>query len=799
MYNFGRLDFPNQHVSYAEKQEVDWYAKCCDYVIEAGIACKADFNVEEKFNILLGNIPREYYRKTLNPYNEKDENLTRFPATMRNYDMMKSIIRRYIGEYIKNPHDFIVGANNPEVVFARDAELGKQIMMLAEQAVAKKIQESYMQFVNEGNNPEQFNPEQAVDIEAFIKEFNENFIDDISAQGQDLINVIDDLTDAFTIYARAYFEFVAFGACYTYRDVVGNQLIKRVVSVRDAFPVPNDNILVEDYDMFAERRMMTLQQIIDEYYDMLDDKDKEYLDTYYINGRNISQDDKGLLYWDNYRQRYPDRCAKFSDKEREYFKSEPLMVRDFNTNLIEVWHVVWRGQVKKGILTYQAGGIIGERVVDEDYKLNIEAGDINIEWIWEPQVFEADRIGTRNNAVYPYKCRPIAYNRNGKLPYNGIMELLPGFGRFSIIDIVLPYQVFGNIVAYHREMAIAKNKLNVLMIARSLLGKVPEDTIYRMAADGVLYIDDEDDQGMLKAQQTRMLNSQTSDYITQLGQLLAENEQAAMNKVDMTPQRYGEIANSAGKGVTEQAIIRGSMGSVIVEFMFDHMRAHDYQRDLDYSKLAWVDGLQTSYKDKNNGQLKYFSLDVNSHLYADYVIMPKLSAKERDKLNQYKQFAFSAAQNGDAAMAAAAIDGDNTAEIKKAINKFQELNRQHEEQMKQLDAQNAQALQQYELDKIQAQGEQDRQTLSLEKYLDSQIEAVKAMLSSTGGDSAASLAATNAVNVAKNNIEREKVMNERQKIANDAKAQQLKAATDVYKADTQYKIAKENKNQYDKK
>ena len=36
MYNFGRLDFPNQHVSYAEKQEVDWYAKCCDYVIEAG-------------------------------------------------------------------------------------------------------------------------------------------------------------------------------------------------------------------------------------------------------------------------------------------------------------------------------------------------------------------------------------------------------------------------------------------------------------------------------------------------------------------------------------------------------------------------------------------------------------------------------------------------------------------------------------------------------------------------------------------------------------------------------------------
>ena len=30
------------------------------------------------------------------------------------------------------------------------------------------------------------------------------------------------------------------------------------------------------------------------------------------------------------------------------------------------------------------------------------------------------------------------------------------------------------------------------MIAKSLLGKKPAETIYRMAADGVLYIDDED-------------------------------------------------------------------------------------------------------------------------------------------------------------------------------------------------------------------------------------------------------------------------------------------------------------------
>ena len=80
------------------------------------------------------------------------------------------------------------------------------------------------------------------------------------------------------------------------------------------------------------------------------------------------------------------------------------------------------------------------------------------------------RIGTRNDSIYPYGARAIAFNRNGKLPYNGINELLPGFGKFSIVEILTPYQVFYNIVAYHREMTIAKNKISILMLAKSLLG-----------------------------------------------------------------------------------------------------------------------------------------------------------------------------------------------------------------------------------------------------------------------------------------------------------------------------------------
>ena len=201
-----------------------------------------------------------------------------------------------------------------------------------------------------------------------------------------------------------------------------------------------------------------------------------------------------------------------------------------------------------------------------------------------------------------------------------------------------------------------------------------------------------------------------------------------------------------------------------------------------------------TYKRKNDSQIQYFSLDVEKHLYADYIVKAKLSAKERDKLNQYKQFAFSAAQNGDMNMAVAAIEGDNSADIKKMIMKFQQIKTQNEQTMKQMEQQMKQMEQEFELKKISATGEQNRQTIALEKYLDSQIEQLKAF---TNGDNGAENYMTAQANIAKNNIEREKLNIERNKNRTDAEINKEKIKADIYKADTQYKIAKANKNKYD--
>lgn len=796
--------FPQQRVDGATKQKPEWYANCIDYVINAGLACNDRSKDETMLSIQRGMIPDDYYKKTLNPYNSTNEKYTRFPATMRNLDIMNDIIRRYVSEYFKGVHEFIVGANNPEIVLNKNAKLKEEIGKLAQQAFQAEFEKQYQAMVQQaqqqGQDPNTIDPQEAMpDPEQFVKEFNEKYIDDESKQAQDVLDYIRAITEDNLIYLSAFFNYSALGECYSYADVRGNKFIKENVPVLEAYPVPNDKFFVEDYDMFARKMLLSYQQIIDMFDDNLTDKDRKFLETYYAKDNTTGP--VTMLSYSQMFENYPDVCGKFGKEERELFKKDPVRVSEVNSNLYEVWHVVWRGEAKQGILTYiNEIGIQTTRIVDEDYQLNKEAGDISIEWAYEPQVYEGYRIGHRYASIYPIKARPIAFNRGGKLPYNGIMEILPYMGKFSIIKLITPYQIMRNIFAYHREMVIAKNKMLILLLPESLIASNTEDKLYKMAADGVLLVDDDEDSNGVKMQQIRMLNASMGDYIRQITDLMEATKLEAREMVDMNMQRYGDIAQSAGASTTQEAITRSSMGMVILVQMFDEFRKHDYNRDLDYCKLAYIDGLDTSYWDAL-GQRRFISLDVNSFVASDYSTTVRNDQKELDKLQQLRQWAFSAAQNGDLDMALAAISGDNVTQIKATVEKFMEIKRQHEEQMKQIDQMLKQEELQNKITEIQAKGEEDRKTAELKYYYEMQLKYVDVDMSLMGTASQDDGAKTRLQQIAeanKNQIEQQKLQLTRQQMQadlyNKAADRQVKREDMASKE----KIAKMNKNKYDK-
>ena len=809
MFNNLSFQFPKQQVDAVTKAKPDWYANSIDYIIGLGLSLNDRTETETMLNVLHGDLPQEFYKKTLNPYNATNERFKRFPATLRNYDIMSDIIRRYIGEYFKGTHDFAVGANNPDIVFERNQALKEKVMQAAQQAFQQEFERKYKEAVEQaqgqGQSPESINPQEVMpDPEEFIAKFNQDYIDRESKQGQDILNYIRDLTNDAQIYLTAFFNYCSLGECYTYTELRGNKIIKECVPAIEAFPIPNNQFMVEDHDMFARRIMMSYNQILDVFEDDLTDKDKSYLDDIY-NTSSSASTKVVQLGWNQLFEKYPNVCSKFTDEERKLYKSQPLTPSVNNSNLYEVWHVVWKGFARQGILTYiNQLGFQEQRIVEEDYEFNPEAGDINIEWKYKTQVYEGYRIGTRYNGIYPVKARPILYERKGKLPYNGIQELLPYCGKFSIIQIITPFQVLRNIISYHQEMVIAKNKMLILLLPKSLVASETEDAIYRMAADGVLPIDDEEDAAGVKMQNIRLLNANMGQYITELSNLNEAIKQEARELVDMNAQRYGQIAQSAGASTTQNAISQSSTGSVLIFQMFDLLRCADYNRDLDFAKCAYVEGLETSYIDKTTGKKHYLSLDVNSFVNSDYSTTVRNNGKEMDKIQQLKQWAFSAAQNGDLESALAAIQGDNVAAISDNIRQFSEIRRQHEEQMKQMDQAIQEQANQMKLQEISAKGDQDRQTLALKAQYDLQLEYAKgdiALLGDTNpqNDDYAKTQLAKLQEESKRASEAAKIQLERQKIAMDAYNKAADRQVKREEMANQLKIAKTNKNRYDKK
>jgi hypothetical protein len=144
----------------------------------------------------------------------------------------------------------------------------------------------------------------------------------------------------------------------------------------------------------------------------------------------------------------------------------------------------------------------------------------------------------------------------------------------------------------------------------------------------------------------------------------------------MNPQRYGDIDTSAGKGTTEEAIVRSSMGSVIIFTMFEKFLEKEYLADLEYSKVAYINGKKGSYTD-NDGNTKFLDLDIDKHILANYGLHVVSSVTQNEKKRKLENLAFAAAQNGEFKLGIEAVLSDNIASIKKAFEDFEEANKQY--------------------------------------------------------------------------------------------------------------------------
>jgi hypothetical protein len=186
----------------------------------------------------------------------------------------------------------------------------------------------------------------------------------------------------------------------------------------------------------------------------------------------------------------------------------------------------------------------------------------------------------------------------------------------------------------------------------------------------------------------------------------------------------------------------------------------------------------------------------------NYQVMVKNSAAETEKRDQLKSWAFNAGQNGDFEIAAEAIQTNSTVALVRSIKQFGELKRQHESELEGLKQQLEEMKQKFALDIIHAKGVEDRETEVIKGLIAQDEAATKAdseiMKLLTTFDNQPAGTDNNSELAMKERIEANKIKADERKVAAQSYSDAANRAVERERIAADIKIAKSNKNKYDK-
>lgn len=143
--------------------------------------------------------------------------------------------------------------------------------------------------------------------------------------------------------------------------------------------------------------------------------------------------------------------------------------QQMNQYTIPVRHAEWKGLRKIGFLTYRDADSAEplEILVDENYELNTELGDISIKWEWITEVHQGFKIGTD---IY-VGMKPVENQHKdldniytSKLSFKGMIYDAVNSEPVSMIDRVKHLVYLYDIIAFRIEKLIASDKGKILMM-----------------------------------------------------------------------------------------------------------------------------------------------------------------------------------------------------------------------------------------------------------------------------------------------------------------------------------------------
>lgn len=689
---------PKLRVTEAERNP-QWYKDHADYRIDQTNYWSGDrWELIRLYKAAAGQLDKTEYKYVLNPYNSTDENVLNWPAMLRNVDIISPIISALMGEKANRPFNHRCVVANPDSPSKGREELDK--------AFVGVLAQSFVNNLNESGYPTGVPSKKVPPYEKILEKYQVDAADKRAIFGQEALDYIKYDLDLKDKFQEALYDWIVTGRTFSFKDVYSNDLIYEIVPPLEMWHGTTRTGFIEDADWVVRKTRFNFNQVIDRFHKVLSPDEIKNLEAKFKEGNQATTNIQFGGGTPNI-----DKAANV--------KSDTGYVA--NSDLIDVWHIQWLGLKRIGILSYvdRVTGATMEAEVSDGYKLSEENGDISIEWIWNSCAYEVYKIGDGEDALYK-DARPIQVPREElsnpskvKLSYNGRVGYNERTTVSSIVKQLLEFQALYNTFHFRRELTLARNKDKLAVFP---IGLVPEE--FGTGVDGLvkflhfvettsfMFFDEQKEGALQVLNAIKNVDISLGQYVASMTDLLRSIKEEAWDSVGMNRQRYGDINTADGKGVTDQAIVRSATITRELNRRFEKFEESDLQGLIDYSKLAWIDGKKGMYI-TSDGRRAFLEVDPDIHSDTDYGVFAVDSMEEEANLKQGKQFAFGWAQKSTApaSIVLNVLDSNNMSSLKAKVAQMEQIEKEYQDSVKQQEYENQQAIQ----DKKDLDSEKDRQ------------------------------------------------------------------------------------------
>jgi len=525
-----------------------------------------------------------------------------------------------------------------------------------------------------------------------------------------------------------------------------------------------------------------------------------------------------------------------------------------NQSLVRVTEAYWKSQRKVGHLTrIKEDGTVLQEIVDENYKVTIKpvydksivnkeskdnlAYGEHIDWIWINEVWQGIKIGPNNTTYYqargfgfePIYCKiaalPFQFKGQNslygcKLPVEGRIFSERNSVSSSIVEKMSSHQIGFNIVNNQVFDMLADEGGKAIVVDQNMIPRNSMDgswgrnnfaKMYQVIKDYQIVpidssIQNTENPGTSFSHFQQVDFSKTEQILARL-KLAEFFKNEAMNTIGITPQRLGEVQASESATGTQQAVNNSYSQT---EIYFDqHMnQLMPRVREMMLNAAQFINATKPesplTYLNKKE-ETVWFQNEGYKLLLADYQIYAMSRANIKQTVEKLRQVAMeNNTAGGSLYDLAQVITSDSPAEI---IEKLREA---EDKRSQELQAQQTQEQQMQQEQQQFLQQQQDKQLSHDDYWKEREIQAniyiaeIKAMGYAKDTDINQDNI-PDALEVDKflheqnhseqdiNLKERKMQMDEKQHNDN-VDLQKKKLQAEKYKVDTQYKIAKENRN-----